>query len=197
MAYQRNARKGISDTCHWKAAPYFLLEEVFCGALQFLSDLLKDSRKVVKGVGELSFIITPGRVGIAIGKFQIDVTFGQSLNYYTGAKIWIAAPAGVSMGSIGGGGSLLNDLTGILRLKDVSGVGISFGLDRIYLVLEELGFFRKLWSNSLQVLCVNLGIGESVGLLWKLIEPTEEWGVNCDLYPVHAKMPETNENICQ
>ena len=72
----------------------------------------------------------------------IDVTLARGLNYYTGAIFEVSAPKGVTMGSIGGGGRY-DDLTGIFGLKDVSGVGISFGLDRIYLVLEELELISR------------------------------------------------------
>ena len=82
----------------------------------------------------------------------MDVTLARGLNYYTGAIFEVAAPESVQMGSIGGGGRY-DDLTGIFGLKGVSGVGISFGLDRIYLVLEELNLFptdkAHLYQSSL------------------------------------------------
>jgi histidyl-tRNA synthetase len=110
----------------------------------------------------------------------------RGLNYYTGAIFEVAAPEGVSMGSIGGGGRY-DDLTGIFGLKDVSGVGISFGLDRIYLVLEELGLFPETIDQSLQVLCVNFGDREALTAL-KLVNQLRKLGVKCDLYPSNAKM---------
>ncbi len=90
------------------------------------------------------------------------------------------------MGSIGGGGRY-DDLTGVFGLKDVSGVGISFGLDRIYLVLEELGLFPDAIDRSLEVLCVNFGEKESLAAL-KLIIQLRKSGIKSDLYPNNAKM---------
>jgi histidyl-tRNA synthetase len=179
--------KGISDTAIEKAAPLFSLRGSNLEQLSVLSDLLKDSEEGVKGVGELSFIITTlEELGLQSANLQIDVTLARGLNYYTGAIFEVAAPAGVSMGSIGGGGRY-DDLTGIFGLKDVSGVGISFGLDRIYLVLEELGLFPETIDQSLQVLCVNFGDKEALTSL-KLIGQLRNAGVKCDLYPSNAKM---------
>ena len=89
-------------------------------------------------MNDLRFVIDNIEIlGLQSAKLDIDVTLARGLNYYTGAIYEVSAPKGVQMGSIGGGGRY-DDLTGIFGLKDMSGVGISFGLDRIYLVLEEL-----------------------------------------------------------
>ena len=85
----------------------------------------------------------------------------RGLNYYTGAIFEVSAPEGVKMGSIGGGGRY-DDLTGIFGLKNVSGVGISFGLDRIYLVLEELGLFPTTVQETVEVLFINFGDAEAL-----------------------------------
>ena len=90
------------------------------------------------------------------------------------------------MGSIGGGGRY-DDLTGIFGLKNVSGVGISFGLDRIYLVLEELDLFPEAIDRSLQVLCVNFGEKEAMAAL-KLVTQLRKAGIKADMYPSSAKM---------
>ena len=90
------------------------------------------------------------------------------------------------MGSIGGGGRY-DDLTGIFGLKDVSGVGISFGLDRIYLVMEELGLFPETLDKSLDVLCMNFGEKEAMIAL-KLVGQLRRQGITADVYPVNAKM---------
>ena len=84
----------------------------------------------------------------------MDVTLARGLNYYTGAIFEVAAPKGVKMGSIGGGGRY-DDLTGVFGLKEVSGVGVSFGLDRIYLVLEELACFKRSLCQNLRVIFLN------------------------------------------
>lgn len=116
----------------------------------------------------------------------IDVTLARGLNYYTGAIFEVGAPDGVKMGSIGGGGRY-DDLTGIFGLKDVSGVGISFGLDRIYLVLEELNLFPEEIDKSLEVLCVNFGDKEAFTAL-QLVTNLRKNGVKADVYPSSVKM---------
>src|SRR5690606_2066651 len=140
-----------------------------------------------KGVGVLTFIVeTLEDLGLRSANLKIDVTLARGLNYYTGAIFEVAAPEGIQLGSIGGGGRY-DDLTGIFGLKDVSGVGISFGLDRIYLVLEELDLFPEAIDRSLQVLCVNFGGQEALAAL-KLVNRLRSAGVKSDLYPSNAKM---------
>jgi histidyl-tRNA synthetase len=108
------------------------------------------------------------------------------LNYYTGAIFEVAAPEGVKMGSIGGGGRY-DDLTGIFGLKDMSGVGISFGLDRIYLVLEELELFEEVVQPEPQVVFVNFGQKEAF-YCFKALKSLRKAGVRAEVYPDSAKM---------
>lgn len=179
--------KGISDTAIEKAAPLFALSGSNLDQLSVLENLLQSSSEGKKGVEELRFIVeTLEEMGLQSAGLKIDVTLARGLNYYTGAIFEVAAPDGVSMGSIGGGGRY-DDLTGIFGLKDVSGVGISFGLDRIYLVLEELNLFPEAIDRSLQVLCVNFGEKEALSSL-KLVSKMRSAGVKCDVYPSSAKM---------
>ncbi len=179
--------KGISEVAIEKAAPLFSLSGSNASQLELLEKLLADSEEGTKGVQELRFIIeTIETLGLQSASLAIDVTLARGLNYYTGAIFEISAPMGVKMGSIGGGGRY-DDLTGIFGLKNVSGVGISFGLDRIYLVLEELGLFPENIDQSLQVLCLNFGENESLASL-KLISELRKGGVKSDLYPSKAKM---------
>ncbi len=117
---------------------------------------------------------------------QLDVTLARGLNYYTGAIFEVAAPETVKMGSIGGGGRY-DDLTGIFGMPNMSGVGISFGLDRIYLVLEELGLFPETVSKNIEVLFINFGDKEALFSL-KSIKQLRNEGVNAELYPDAAKM---------
>ena len=116
----------------------------------------------------------------------MDVTLARGLNYYTGAIFEVAAPESVQMGSIGGGGRY-DDLTGIFGLKDVSGVGISFGLDRIYLVLEELNLFPSDKTQSTKVLFTNFGTSESLYCL-KAITSLRAKSIATELYPDAAKL---------
>ena len=179
--------KGISDAAIEKADALFSLSGSNVEQLNVLKQLLSNSEEGSKGVEELEFILESiANLGLESSKLAIDVTLARGLNYYTGAIFEVAPPEGVQMGSIGGGGRY-DDLTGIFGMKDLSGVGISFGLDRIYLVLEELNLFPKAVNHSLDVLCVNFGSQEamaSLGLITKL----RKLGVMADLYPSDSKM---------
>ncbi|WP_165748968.1 histidine--tRNA ligase [Cellulophaga sp. Z1A5H] len=179
--------KGISETAIEKASPLFKLTGTNLEQLDALEKLLSSSEEGAKGVAELRFIIeTISELGLQTATLAIDVTLARGLNYYTGAIFEVGAPEGVKIGSIGGGGRY-DDLTGIFGLKDVSGVGISFGLDRIYLVLEELELFPEAIDQSLQVLCVNFGDQEALAAL-KLVTNLRKQGVKADVYPNSAKM---------
>jgi len=179
--------KGISEAAIEKAKPLFSLSGTNTEQLQVLGELLKDSEEGTKGVAELTFIITAvEKLGLQSANLTIDVTLARGLNYYTGAIFEVGAPSGVQMGSIGGGGRYDN-LTGIFGLKDVSGVGISFGLDRIYLVLEDLHLFPEAIDQALEVLCVNFGEKEAFAAL-QLVTNLRKKGVKADVYPSSAKM---------
>ena len=179
--------KGIAEEAIEKASPLFLPQSSNDEQLERLDTLLKDSEEGKKGLEELRFILgTIASLGLQSAKLSIDVTLARGLNYYTGAIFEVAAPEGVKMGSIGGGGRY-DDLTGIFGLKNVSGVGISFGLDRIYLVLEDLDLFPEAIDQSLQVLCVNFGDKEAMAAL-KLVSQLRKSGIKADIYPSSAKM---------
>jgi histidyl-tRNA synthetase len=179
--------KGISEQSIAKAAPLFSLSGSSGEQLSILKGLLQDSEQGLEGIGELEFIMDIVKdLGLQSAQLSLDVTLARGLNYYTGTILEVSAPEGVKMGSIGGGGRY-DDLTGIFGLKNVSGVGISFGLDRIYLVLEELGLFPKTLEQSIQVLCLNFGEKEALASL-KLINKLRKSGVKADLYPTDAKI---------
>src|SRR6056297_898920 len=179
--------KGISDAAIEKAAPLFTLKGTNTEQLDSLDSLLQSSEEGKKGVAELRYIIdSVAQLGLHSASLAIDVTLARGLNYYTGAIFEVSAPEGVSMGSIGGGGRY-DDLTGIFGLKDVSGVGISFGLDRIYLVLEELHLFPESLEKSLDVLCLNFGEKEALASL-KLTNQLRKSGIKSDVYPSNSKI---------
>ena len=113
------------------------------------------------------------------------MTLARGLNYYTGAIFEVSPPSNVKMGSIGGGGRY-DDLTGIFGLKDVSGVGVSFGRDRIYLVLEELNLFPETVSETTKVLFINFGELEAMYAM-KAISKLRKEGISAELYPDIAK----------
>ena len=125
-------------------------------------------------------------MGLQTARLEIDVTLARGLNYYTGTIIEVSPPKGVAMGSIGGGGRY-DDLTGIFGLKDMSGVGISFGLDRIYLVLEELDLFPDTVTDTTKVMFINFGDQESLYAM-KAITQLRLKGIKAELYPDTIKM---------
>lgn len=179
--------KGIQAEAIEKARPLFSLSGSTKEKLDKLEDFLSESETGIEGVEELKFIVESlDALGSRDTKIEIDVTLARGLNYYTGTIMEVAPPAGVAMGSIGGGGRY-DDLTGIFGLKGVSGVGISFGLDRIYLVLEELGLFPEEIDQTLDVLCINFGRKEALQSL-KLIQKFRNSGIKADLYPQSTKM---------
>lgn len=179
--------KGISADGISKLQPLFNLSGNFNDQLQSLKSILKSSIEGLKGVEELEFIASSIKsIGLKTTSLQMDVTLARGLNYYTGAIFELSAPATVQMGSIGGGGRY-DDLTGIFGLKDVSGVGISFGLDRIYLVLEELNLFPSHKSISTKVLFINFGTEESLYCL-KAIALLRSKFIATELYPDPAKL---------
>lgn len=180
-------QKGISEVAIEKLSPLFSLSGNNAEKLDQLSDMLKGSEEGLKGVKELRFVIdTVLKLGLQTTRLELDVTLARGLNYYTGAIFEVAAPDGVKMGSIGGGGRY-DDLTGIFGLKDMSGVGISFGLDRIYLVLEELDLFEEVVQPKPQVVFINFGEKEAL-YCFKAMQSLREAGVRAEVYPDSAKM---------
>ncbi|MEZ4796592.1 MAG: histidine--tRNA ligase [Flavobacteriaceae bacterium] len=179
--------KGITEEGITKLQPLFSLKGTFGSQIESLKIILSSSEEGLKGIEELAFINNAIQaVGLKTANLQLDVTLARGLNYYTGAIFEVSAPEKVQMGSIGGGGRY-DDLTGIFGLNDVSGVGISFGLDRIYLVLEELNLFPETIANSIDVLFINFGDTEALYCL-KAIAKLREAGINTEIYPDDSKM---------
>ena len=174
--------KGISVEAIKKVTPLFELSGSNTNQLNVLDTLLSGSEEGKKGVEELRFVVnTINNLGLQSSSLEIDVTLARGLNYYTGAIFEVSAPNGVEMGSIGGGGRY-DDLTGIFGLKDVSGVGISFGLDRIYLVLEELGLFDAVSLPKPKLLFLNFNKEDNTIQL-EAIKTLRNVGVKTEIYP--------------
>ncbi len=174
--------KGISEDGISKLQPLFTLKGDFGNQIESLKSILNTSEIGLKGIEELEFINTAiSNLELKTAKLQLDVTLARGLNYYTGAIFEVSAPEGVKMGSIGGGGRY-DDLTGIFGLKDMSGVGISFGLDRIYLVLEELGLFPSTITESTKVLFINFGDEEALFSL-NAVTKLRQANVKAELFP--------------
>ena len=179
--------KGISAEAITLVQPLFNFTGDISAKIDQLKTLLANSTEGKKGIEELDFICnTVAQVGLSTAILDLDVTLARGLNYYTGAIFEVAPPAGVKMGSIGGGGRY-DDLTGIFGLKDVSGVGVSFGLDRIYLVMEELDLFPKTVAKSSKVLFLNFGEKEAVYAL-KAIAQLRKNNIAAELYPEQVKL---------
>ncbi|HOB24985.1 MAG TPA: ATP phosphoribosyltransferase regulatory subunit, partial [Kaistella sp.] len=139
-----------------------------------------------KGVEELEFVFNKCLdLGISVENLKFDITLARGLDYYTGAIFEVKADE-VAMGSIGGGGRYDN-LTEVFGVKNIPGIGISFGLDRIYLVMEELGLFPQSIENSVKYLFANYGERESLEAL-KVIFQLRKNGISAELYPESAKL---------
>jgi histidyl-tRNA synthetase len=179
--------KGISPEALDKLNPLFSLAGTASEKLSELKNMLSSSETGLKGIEELEFITKAfDTLSLKSATLEIDITLARGLNYYTGAIFEVSPPEGVKMGSIGGGGRY-DDLTGIFGLKDISGVGISFGLDRIYLVIEELNLFPETVLANSKLLFINFGDKESLYAM-QAISKLRENGIASELYPDQAKM---------
>ncbi len=179
--------KGISQVAIDKAAPLFSMTGSNEAQLELLRDFLKTSKEGSKGVSELAFILdSVAELGATDIVLKLQVTLARGLNYYTGTIFEVAAPSEVQMGSVGGGGRY-DKLTDIFGLKDVSGVGISFGLDRIFLVMEEMQLFPTDINRDLDVFFLNFGPTEAFEAM-KLLRELRARGIRADLYPDMAKV---------
>lgn len=180
------ASRGISEQAIAKVQPLFNFSGTTAEKLAQLKTLLSTSEIGLKGVEELAFIAQQvAAIGLQSAILDIDVTLARGLNYYTGAIFEVVAPK-VAMGSIGGGGRY-DDLTGIFGLKNMSGVGISFGLDRIVLVLEELGLFPDTVSNAPTALLLNTG-EQAMEFALPAVMQLRRAGWRVEVYPDAAKM---------
>ncbi len=174
--------KEISQDAIEKVAPLFSFSGTNQDKLSSLSAMLEASEEGLAGVEELRTVANMiEEIGLSSASLELDVTLARGLNYYTGAIYEVAAPKEVKMGSIGGGGRY-DDLTGIFGLKDVSGVGISFGLDRIYLVMEELNLFEAVELPKPRVLFLNFNESNNLSKI-KAIKNLRENNIKSELYP--------------
>jgi len=178
--------KGISQASINNIVPVFDFTGTNEEKIALLRNLLKDSEEGQKGLDELSFVLDNiQKLGTQSTEIDFDITLARGLNYYTGS-IYEVSAKGVQMGSIGGGGRY-DDLTGIFGLKNMSGIGISFGLDRIYLVMEELGLLQEVPVPKPEILFINFGEKEALYSL-QAIQTLRKNGIKAELYPDKAKM---------
>jgi histidyl-tRNA synthetase len=180
-------QKGITEEALEKLKPLLGLKGTPVEQLVALKEILSTSVTGLKGIEELEFIYEAFQTLILkTANLEFDLTLARGLNYYTGAIVEVSPPKEFQLGSIGGGGRY-DDLTGIFGLKEMSGVGISFGLDRIYLVLEELNLFPFAVLANTKVLFINFGDKESLYAM-QAMATLRKNNIACELYPDSTKM---------
>ena len=178
-------KDGISEEAINKLQPIISLSGTNDEKLNVIRDVLKDSEIGLKGVKETQFILdTLKAIGLN-NKIELDLTLARGLNYYTGAIFEVKA-LDTLMGSITGGGRYDN-LTGIFGMPGLSGVGISFGADRIYDVLNALNLYPEEAVSATQLLFINFGEKETAYCL-PIAKAAREAGVRTEVYPDCAKM---------
>ena len=178
--------KGVSSSAIDKIQPLFSFTGSNEDKVLKMKTFLSSSEIGLKGVEELEFVFEQiNELGLQKAELEFDITLARGLNYYTGAIFEVKAN-GVKMGSICGGGRY-DDLTGLFGMSGMSGVGISFGADRIYDVLTELELFPKETDQGLTLLFVNFGEKEQNHCM-KLMHEVRANGIDCELYPTSAKI---------
>ena len=179
------ASKGIPQEAIEKLQPIIMLSGSNEEKLETLKTVLAGSETGLKGVEESEFILkTIASLGVK-SEVELDLTLARGLNYYTGAIFEVKA-LDVQIGSISGGGRYDN-LTGVFGMSGMSGVGISFGADRIYDVLNQLDLYPKEAVNATQLLFVNFGEKEAAYCL-PVLSAARDAGIRAEIYPDSAKM---------
>ena len=175
---------GLTEEQIQKLQPIILLEGTNDEKLDTIAEVLKDSETGLKGVEELRFILSTLK-DMLKNELQLDLTLARGLNYYTGAIFEVKA-LDVQIGSITGGGRYDN-LTGIFGMPGLSGVGISFGVDRIYDVLNQLDAYPKDAVSSTRLLFINFGPSETAYCL-PIAAKVRQAGIATEVFPDAVKM---------
>ena len=174
---------GLSEEQIQKLQPIIMLEGTNEQKLETIAEVLKESETGLKGVEETKYILA--FLTSLNNEIQLDLTLARGLSYYTGAIFEVKA-LDTPMGSISGGGRYDN-LTGIFGMPGLSGVGISFGVDRIYDVLNALDLYPKDSLNTTQVLFINFGEKETAYCL-PIIAQVRQAGIRAEIFPDSTKM---------
>ena len=182
---QELRKNGISDEAIALLQPIISLSGSNDEKLDTISRVLASSEIGLKGVEEAWFILSTLKSAGLQNEIQLDLTLARGLNYYTGSIFEVKA-LDMPMGSITGGGRYDN-LTGIFGMPGLSGVGFSFGADRIYDVLNALNLYPKAVVNTTQVLFINFGDQEAAYCMSK-IKAVRDAGISAELYPDNVKM---------
>lgn len=177
--------KGLSEEAINKLQPVIMLSGTNREKIASLKNVLAASETGLKGIAEMEFILDRIEKLALRAELELDLTLARGLNYYTGAIFEVKA-LDVQIGSITGGGRYDN-LTGVFGMEGVSGVGISFGADRIFDVLNQLDLYPKDALQTTQLLFVNFGAKEEAYLL-PLVAQVRAAGIRTELYPESAKM---------
>ena len=176
---------GISEEAIQKLQPIISLSGTNEEKLETISQVLASSEVGLKGVEEIRFILNALKQGSLTNEIKLDLTLARGLNYYTGAIFEVKA-LDTPMGSITGGGRYDN-LTGIFGMPGLSGVGISFGADRIYDVLNALDLYPKEAVNGTKVLFINFGEKETTYCL-PIVRACRQANIPTEMFPDKAKM---------
>ena len=177
--------KGIPDFAIEKVSFLFETNRSSEETLQLLKKHFEGIETGIEGVEELEFVIQQCKnLGIA-DQLVFDITLARGLDYYTGAIFEVKAQQ-VEMGSVGGGGRY-NNLTEVFGVKNIPGIGISFGLDRIYLVMQELHLFPENTVSKVQFLFTNYGEKETTEAI-KVMTKLRDKNISCELYPEAVKL---------
>ena len=176
---------GLSEEQIEKLQPIITLEGTNDEKLNTIAEVLNSSETGLKGVEEIRYILDMLKTSGLKNEIQLDLTLARGLNYYTGAIFEVKA-LDVPMGSILGGGRYDN-LTGIFGMPGISGVGISFGIDRIFDVLNALEAYPKDAVNGTQLLFINFGEKETAYCL-PAVAKAREAGIRTEIFPDAAKM---------
>ncbi len=177
--------KGLSEEAINKLQPVIMLSGTNREKIASLKNVLAASETGLRGIAEMEFILDRIEKLALRAELELDLTLARGLNYYTGAIFEVKA-LDVQIGSITGGGRYDN-LTGVFGMEGVSGVGISFGADRIFDVLNQLDLYPKDALQTTQLLFVNFGEKEEAYLL-PLVAQVRAAGIRTELYPESAKM---------
>ncbi len=176
--------KGVPETAISIIENYLTISGTPEQMLNTLGELLSGNQNARKGINDLAFLLKNFKPTSENVSLVPDFTLARGLNYYTGAIFEVKA-IGVQMGSIGGGGRY-DDLTGLFDVPNIPGVGISFGVDRIYDVMEELKLFPDTVQTGTKALFFNLGQNESLKA-FELMQALRGRHISCELYHEHAK----------
>lgn len=165
----------------------FSLQANYKSQIKFLKSLFKKNQKGLDAISELEFIISTFKLGSSDSVIlKFDFTLARGLSYYTGMIVEVEGPKKTNIGSIGGGGRY-DDLTSVFGMKNISGVGVSFGFERIYLVMDQLSLFPTNLITSIKVLFVNFG-NSAAKIAYGYLIKLRDKKISCELYPIEAKL---------